>query len=487
MPNTKVLSGVIPIQDFNKGGLAFSKWSGLANSLYKMIGFDPHSTPGTLKVEQKLTLDAGMVGVVDEFCRYAISGSNNIRYWFSYTSGKIWQETAGTYTLVYTTSPAGGAAGCLGAKEYQGYIYWATQSRLHRIPIATANGAGEWTTNAVPNWKTFSITDASFHPMLDHTGQQILYIGDGNYLAQVDAGTFSANALDIKTPLKIKSLGEIGTDVLIGTYVASSVTQAEIIRWNGWSVSFTNSDPIPETGVNAFLPADNMVLAQAGTQGNIYYYDGTNLELYMKIPGNYSSAAYGEVYPGSVANNGGQILFGFSNGSGNPADELIYRLARHSRNFSYILDAPYPISERSGSNFVLTGIEIGAILVVNNLIYVAWKNGASYGIDKLDASNKLDGAYFETRVMTVNREEFANFSEAFIAYASKPASTDIDFYLDKNYAGYGSALSKIDDIQRCVVRTKDEATEFNTLQLKVKFTTSANSAPQIESGAVVIR
>lgn len=487
-----VQSGVIPIQDFNQGGLSFSKWSGLKNSLYKFIGFDPHSLPGILNVEQKLTKDSG--STIDEFCKARVNCSNGIRYWFSYTSGKIWQDKAGTYTLVYTVTPGAGTAGCLGAIEHEGYIYWATQSRLHRIPIdgVKADGSTNWTANAVANWGTFTITDTSFHPMLSHTGQQILYIGDGNYLAQVDAGVFTANALDIRTPLRIKSLGEIGTDILLGTYISDNVTQTEIIRWNGWSVSFTSTDKIPEVGINAFLPADNMVLVQAGKAGNIYYYDGTNLELYTKIPGTYSSTAYGEVNPDSVANKEGQILFGFSNGSGDPADELIYRIGRNNRNLNYIMDQPYPISERSGDDFVLTGVEIGGVMVSGQIVYVAWKRTATgpvytYGVDKLDTTAKLNGAYFETRVMVVNREEQANFSKALIAYASLPASTAINFYTDINYAGYGSALTKVDDTQRYIVETKDEATTFNTLQLKVKVTTSSNSAPSIESGAVVIR
>jgi len=481
--------GVIPIQNFNLSGLAFSKWSGRKDSLYKIIGFDPHSQPGLLNVEQKLTAETTGVEPT-EFCRVAVNSSNGAQYWFSYTSGKIWERpTTGIWRLVHTTTPAAGTAGCFGAKEYQGYIYWATQSRLHRITVANADN-NDWATDAVEDWATFTITDSAFHPFLNHTGQQILYIGDGNYLAQVDAGTFTANALDIVTPLRIKSLGQIGTDILLGTYIADNVTQTEIIRWNGWGVSFTNSDPIPEVGINAFLPADNMVLVQAGTKGNIYYYDGTSLELWSKIPGEYSSTATGEVYPDSVANKEGQILLGFSNITGNSTNQLVYRIARHSRNFDYILDAPYPISERSGSDFVLTGLNIGAILVVGSDIYVAWKNTAgagTYGVDRLDSATKLSGAYFETRVAVINREEFANFSEALIAYASLPTGTDINFYLNKNYAGYGSALTKINDTQRYIVRTKDEATEFNTLQLKVKVTTSSNSAPQIESGAVITR
>ncbi|HEC66075.1 MAG TPA: hypothetical protein ENI23_12345 [bacterium] len=207
----------------------------------------------------------------------------------------------------------------------------------------------------------------------------------------------------------------------------------------------------------------------------------------MKIPGDYSSTKTAEVYPSSVTNKEGQILFGLSNVTGNPADQLVYRIARHSRDFSYILDQPYPISERSESEFVLSSIEIGGMLAVGQLIYVAWKNGSSYGVDKLDASNKLSGAYFETRVQAQNREEFSNFAKTLVAYASLPASTNVDFYLDINYADYGSALSKVADTQRNIIESGEEETQFTTLQLKAKFTASSNTAPQIESAGIFLK
>ena len=113
--------------------------------------------------------------------------------------------------------------------------------------------------------------------------------------------------------------------------------------------------------VNAFLNGDNFVLAQAGIRGNIYFYDGVNLELFRKIPGDYSPTKYGEVYPTAVARLGELILFGFSNGAGNPADQGIYQFGRHSRDYPYVLDMPFPISERSGADLVLSGIEIGGV------------------------------------------------------------------------------------------------------------------------------
>lgn len=488
MARRPTLNNIIPLERFNFGGLSYSKWSGPENSLHKLIGFDPHSLPGILQVEQKLTAETNGTEP-DEFCREAVNSSNGAQYWFSLTSGKIWERTsAGVWRLVHTTTPAAGAAGCLGAVEYQGRIWWFTQSRVHYITVADADD-NDWATDAVEDAGTFGVTDALFHPFIESAGL-VLYIGDGNQVAQIDGTTFSANALDIKTPLRVSALERMDNgDILIGTYVADNIVSTEIIRWDTVSTSFTSSDPIPEAGINAFFKADNMILAQAGTKGNIYYYDGQSLELYLKIPGEYSSTAKAKVYSSSVANKEGQILFGLSNITGNPADQLIYRIGRHSRDFPFIMDQPYPISERSGGNFVLSGLDLGAILVVGSDIYIAWKNNAgsgTYGVDKLDASNKLDGAYFDSRVLTVNREELANLSKTVVAYAELPALTDVDMYLDKNYAGFGTALEKVDDIARNILESTEAACEFTTLQFRVKATTSGNTAPRIESAAIFL-
>ena len=302
-------NNVIPIDNFNLGGLSDSKFSGAKYSLYRLVGWDLHSTPGVLKVAQKLTKDSGTT--VTEFVKCQVTSSNGYTYHFSSTSGKIWERTdAGVWSLVHTTVPGAGIAGCSGAAEYQGYIYWATQSRLHRILASSAKGSAQWTANKVLNWATFTNTDPSFHPMIEQN--MVLYIGDANLLAQVDEGVFTADALDIKTPLRIKCLGKIGTDVLLGTYVDDHITKSQIIRWNTYSVSFTSSDEIEEVGINCFIPGDNVVYVQAGLQGNIYVYNGEQLQLYRRIPGEYSPTEYGRMFPNATANFNGKILMGFS-------------------------------------------------------------------------------------------------------------------------------------------------------------------------------
>jgi hypothetical protein len=442
-----------------------------------------HTTPGLLKVAQKMTKISGTT--VTEFCKERIVATyGNYIYWFSSTTGKIWQQdpTTDTFTLIYTTVPTSGGAGCLGAIMYQGYLYWATQSYLHRVSLGgdVFMDAGVY---VEPNWKLFSITDSLFHPMLELN--QVLYIGDGNYVAQVDAGTFTADALDIATPLRIKSLGSITTDLLVGTWVSNNITQTELIRWNTYSVSFTTSDVIPETGINAFLPSDNFVLVQAGLAGNIYSYDGSVMSLYKTIPGEYSPTAYGYIHPSSVGNLNGQMLFGMSNGTGNPCDLGVYRIARHDVKYPFIMDFPYPISERSGSAFVTSSIEIGALAVSGFNVYVAWKNGTTYGVDKLDYSNKLNGAYFETRVMSLNREMLSTMDLINLNYYQMPSGCSIQFAVDKNYEGYVDSDTDVDSMRNTV--SCDDTIECSSLSVKATFTTSSNDDPNIESGFVSLK
>src|SRR3990167_1095339 len=332
----------IDISNFNMGGLADSKFSGIKHSLAKLIGFDLHSTPGLLKTRQKLTKISSTT--VTAFCREGLAVSNGDRYAFSYTDGKIWKiDTSNVVTLAHTTTPNSGDAGTLGAFEYQGYIYWATERRLHRIAVS---GLSDWATNAVEDWaelnldqaalggtgqtytlttavnegathrqtyvpakspleaigvniaadgtgdwtvtihdsanasvgtktianaslaagwnifefasvlypvvgssyhihisstvadgtvvsnvasdleggniKIYTTSDDEFHPMLEQN--LVLFIGDRHLVHQVD-GTgasghvFTNDALDITPPLRIKSLGRISTDLLVGTYV----------------------------------------------------------------------------------------------------------------------------------------------------------------------------------------------------------------------------------------------------------------------------
>ena len=212
----------VEIKNINLGGIADSMYQGAANSVAEMVGLDIHSEAGVIKVNQALTKDSG--AVVDEFCKVGVACSNGSTYMFGVAGGVFERQSDGTWTDHATVAPAAGGVEVLGAYEYKGYIYYATELRLGRFPIPTAGVAPTLSSN----FATFGIGDATYHPM--KIVNQVLFIGDGYQVAQVDAGTFSANALDLDTNRRISALGKYATDLLIGTYVNSNVIAGEIHR-----------------------------------------------------------------------------------------------------------------------------------------------------------------------------------------------------------------------------------------------------------------
>lgn len=457
-------------------GLADSKWSGVAGSVASCVGLDLHSIPGLTQVHQKLTKNSG--ATVTEFCKVRVAASNGYTFWFSSTSGKIWARTsAGVWSLALTTTAAAGGVSCLGAAEYNGYIYWATESRLHRIAIANADDA--WTGEAL-NWATFAVTNALYHPMAIQ--DLTLFIGDGNIVASVDsAGTFngtgSGNSLDIKTPLVVTTMAPYDIDLLIGTTVstATTVNRTELIRWDCVSSSWNTSDPIEEVGINAFIRDDNYLYVNAGRAGNIYFYNGSTLEPYKRIPGTYSKTQYGVIHPHAVGNFKGVPIFGFSNGSGNPAPQGVYSLGSYSRDYPKVLDLSWVISEA-----VTSGIEIGAIIVADFDILVSWKNGSSYGVDAIDYTTKYASAYFETMMLSQDTRDISKtLAEVEAFYNSLPASTGIVFWYSVNGGAYVEMTPKTDTTMARVYSAL-KVPSVGSLQIKVTFTTSANTAPTME-------
>jgi len=355
---------IIQIKDINLGGIADSKYQGQKNSVSEMVGFDVHSEPGLLKHNQKLTKENGQL--IDDLVKKILPCSDGNVYLFGSTNGKIWKRTsAGAYSLEATAAPAAGAVGIIDAWEYQGYIYYSMESRLGRVAVGVpTNWAGR-----NDSWATFINTDADFHPMQEVNA--VLYIGDAENLAQVDAGVFTENAtdpLDIKVPLRTKSLGKILTDLLIGTFVNAYRVATEILRWNTWSESWSVSDEIPEIGINCFLKTDNFVLVNAGTKGNFYLYNGSQLDNYKRIPGSWSGSEEALVHPNASCNMFGLPLFGLSNVSGNPAKQGVYSLGGYDRNYPKILNLEWLLS-----NGYYENIDIGSIELAGTILLVSWK------------------------------------------------------------------------------------------------------------------
>jgi hypothetical protein len=467
----------ILIQNPVLGGLADSRYLGIANSLYKIVGFDLISEPGIMKVHQKLKKESGTT--IDGLIKNAVVCSNGETYLFSSATGKVWRRTsAGVWSLAYTTIPTSGGAGCLGAKEYNGYIYWGTQNYLHRIAIANALVATWATLDA--NWQAFTNGDADYHPMRIVNG--VLYIGDKNYIAQVDDATFTAKVNDVVLPLRICALGQRLTELLYGTFISSNIRNVKGGRWDTWSDSYNSEDNVPLPGINCFMPTDNHNLVNAGRKGDLYEYDGTFFVPLRRVPGDWSRGNEAIIYPDASEDDGQILRFGLSQLAGAPAECGVYGYGSYDAKYAKILTLDYLISTGA-----YAAVDIGSVFFVGEDLLVAWADRTvpltpTYGVDIIDTANKFASAYFDTRVIATDRDIAKDFYIE-VHYRLLPTNCDIVIQASVNGGAYAT-ITSVNDTINLKKTASTRVTGANCVQFRVKTTTSANTAPEIESALI---
>jgi len=129
-------------------------------------------------------------------------------------------------------------------------------------------------------------------------------------------------------------------------------------------------------------------------------------------------------------------------------------------------------------------IEIGAMAMVDDVLLVSWKDGSTYGVDKLDSTAKYDGAYFETRMMQFDRLNNSTIKEIVVYYKSLPTSTGIVISTSVNYGAY-AVQTQTEDVDRDCIKMKYHIPDVYPLQVKIGFTVNANNAPEIEAVEIV--
>ena len=257
----------IPITNYN------DFYNGIASSRHIQKGFDNisgadvHSDIGTVTAQVALASDATS-GVPTETCVQCTSPAGTV-YFFSTTTGKVWKRaTTGAYTSLTANANTTGHRGC---RYYNGYIRYWTASKLGKFVIET-EGSRNDSHGTFSNGNAFGACEENL----------LLFINDGKYVASVNQSeTFAANALDIPPQYTGTTIIPDGfTNILIGTIVGINIHSCRAFLWDTYSDSFTLSDEVPEIGINCFINCDDMILAQCGTEGNLYQWTGQTLSLW---------------------------------------------------------------------------------------------------------------------------------------------------------------------------------------------------------------
>lgn len=232
----------IILDNWHLGGLSDSKYSGIANSTYKMVGMDIHSEPGLLKVQQTAK-DAGDYASnipSNKIVSIVQSTTTGDTYYFGGEDGQcsVWvmDGDSGTISLLGAITNATTWYHVTDAEEFKGDIYFATQYAIGKF-TPTATPATGW---AARNEAFKSIVDDRFHPMV--VLENDLYVGS-DYIVGKIVPDEAAKTLDASA---VVDLGGAPNEVRI-TSTAHGMSVGDLAVINGttnydgrWTVTNVN-------------------------------------------------------------------------------------------------------------------------------------------------------------------------------------------------------------------------------------------------------
>lgn len=411
-----------------RGGIADDAYKGVRGSFRFGYNLDIRSGDDTIKCNQAMVKDSD--GTVTDLILFFVPATNGKLYGFG-NVGNIYSKDSPTDPWVLRhTDPDGAITGAEeytnnnGVGSYIAYLYWATETKLKRIPLTGSFPADVETfatLNGDPSWHTMSVAVG------------VLMVCDGRNLALVDyEGNFNLTALDLFPPHRTKALLPQDELVIVGSTMGDKIEEGWLWTWDKIKPSWILRRKIAEKGINALINAE-FLIAQAGIHGGLYYWDTASLIRIKAFPGG------GWANPGAVANYKGLPLFGVTGGT----KDGVYSYGRMTKNDPYALNLEWLLSHGK-----LTGTEIGAVTMYGDKPFVSWKDGASYGVDTIDENAKAEARY-EGLVFDAN-EPFAQKVYRQIKLLTKPLPQDcwIEVYYRTNEEGGWKQASMEDGAER---------------------------------------
>jgi hypothetical protein len=224
----------------------------------------------------------------------------------------------------------------------------------------------------------------------------------------------------------------------------------------------------------------NLVVFQAGNDGRIFQYlGGTQKAEIKQIPGSYTTSAIMDILPGAIAFQGNSVLFGISNSTGNPCEQGVYSWGNKNKNYPRVLNLEYVISQDK-----VASISVGSILPCGTDLFVSWKDGTTYGVDKVDFSNYYATTTYNSVVLGSGTPKL-RFNRFTVDFEPLPASCAITL---KYKADRQSSWTAFGDVQSGAFSTAgattaqfDATIEAGFLELQVILTVSGISTPKIKN------
>lgn len=333
------------------------------------IGNDIHRDVGQLSVGLKPT-------------KHSASSITNVVTWiephptngdfYLYVVDHIWKVSAGVYSDVRTIGA--GTPNGQGLIDFNGFLYYRTGTTLGRYDYNVT-----WN----DSWQTG--LESMTTPARPLRFKNLVLIPNGRYVATVDdVGTWNATRLKLPPGYTVRSMDRIGSYAAIVAVRGVAITDSDegmMFLWNG--IKDTYDDAIPLNGnPHAICVNDNKITIIAGEQPMIQQSVGGIAQVMHRIP-NVGLGKTAEVYPGAIDKWNGRIYFGISAGTSTTVLRVVREWGAKNGAFREVSNPLYPLSTGTLTG---TGVQITALKKIGTTMYYAWKDGVTYGVDKVDTT-----------------------------------------------------------------------------------------------------
>lgn len=306
------------------------------------------------------------------------------------SAGTVYKSTDSGATWAVLSGTSATNAHGNGLWIWKNYLFVARDALLDVCGDGTATGiiAANWTLG----WKTID-SDVLWHPMLTSKNDSKLYGGAGRFVYSLDelttfapgnaaTYTWTQQALDLPASYRIKCIEELGSNLVLGTWQGTAVTDiriADIFSWDRSSASFGQPIIIDDFGIHAMKNIGNSLVVLAGISGTIRRCDGSNAYIIGQLPIDLSGGKYLEWYPGAICHYKNKVFFGSGNGGTTAiAGQGVYSLLQTGQG--NILNLEHQNSQLTDGS--AASVKISALLPISrDKLLTGWRSNTTYGLD----------------------------------------------------------------------------------------------------------
>jgi len=324
------------------------------------------------------------------------------------------------------------------------------------------------------------LVDDVYHPTKQIIN--VLAIGNERYLATYDGSSYDPHRLTLPSGHRIRALARWNEYLAIGTWQGTTVKSKDkghIFLWNGYSKTYDFDFEVPEGAINALQGNEGVLHMIVGHKGQHLKYIGGNKPTPVRRVPKMTDATYIEVYPGAMTMWGALLRTGWAGNSDNSVVERgVYTYGTITDTQPETLSYDYPISTGTRTG---TGVQIGAVIPVNDQLLISWKDGVAYGVDVVDPT----AAPFATGTLElligdnseIWREKLFDVARGDFEALNSGESMTVKYKLDKASNWTSSDAEATAGAKK--VRLPVLGTRYKEAQVAIDFATSVSTSPAL--------